>query len=50
VVAPVLVLAVKAPEEAVEFVGEEVERLVGIIAGDAGELVGAADLEVAFGR
>ena len=36
-------------EHPVEAVGEEVERFVGVVGADAGDEIGAADLDVAFG-
>ena len=42
-------LAVAATNEAIELVGEQVERFVSIVAGLAGDQIGAADLNVPLG-
>jgi hypothetical protein len=40
---------VAAAQETVEFVHEQIEGLVGVVAADAGEQIRAGDLDVAFG-
>ena len=50
VVAAVGPMAAAFAEHAVQFVDEQVEGLVGVITGDAGDQVGARDFDVAFGE
>ena len=49
VVSLILVQAVAATQEAIEFVDEEVEGLVGVVAADARDQIRAGDFDVALG-
>jgi len=48
VMAVAFVFSVEAAEAAIEFVGEQIEGFVSIVAFDAGDKVRAADFQVAF--
>lgn len=49
IVAVAFVFPVETAEAAVEFVGEQIERFVSIVAFDAGNQIGATDFQVALG-